>query len=154
MLAMSLLALPLLGGCAIDAEASIAEPPIVTNQECAGPDGPSQKYAASEDAYVDLAGVWDRCASTLTNIPSDVAGVEFDGKYAYFLVQGPRGLVRGTGTAYTRTVQLRVDGQGVVLMLADSDGTFAAYSAEITASPHRLRIENTTTHAYLTLGAR
>lgn len=149
---LPLLLLPGAVGCAVQSDAVATVPP---NAECSGPDGAAQKYAASADAYVDLAGVWDRCASTLTDIPADVAGVEFDGKFAYFLVQGSGGtLVRGNGKAYQRSVQLRLDPQGIVIVLADADGSFTAYSAEITAAPRRLRIENTTTHGYLTLGAR
>lgn len=129
--------------------------PAATNAACFGPDGTAQKYAVSQDAYVDLNGVWDRCASTLDDIPADAAGVEFDGKYAYFLVRSAGGaLVRGSGNAYQRTVQIRVEAQGIVIVLADDNGGFASYSASIMASPRRLRIENTTSHAYLTLGAR
>ena len=151
-----LLLLPFLTlpACAMDAGEPIS-PPVATNAQCFGADGKSQTYAASEDAYVDLAGVWDRCASTLTDLPSDVAGVSFQGKIAQFMVRDVSGnLVPGAGSAYQRSVQLRLDPQGIVIVLADSDGSFATYSAQITATPHRLRIENTTTHAYLTLGAR
>lgn len=153
LLLLPFLALPGAVGCAVNTDATA--PPPTINAECNGPEGAAQKYAAAEDAYVDLAGVWDRCASTLTDIPSDVAGVEFDGKFAYFLVPGSgTALVRGSGKAYQRSVQLRVDPQGIVVVLADADGSFTAYSAQITAAPRRIRIENTTTHTYLTLGAR
>jgi hypothetical protein len=148
------LALPGAVGCAVDSDVSAVQTPP-TNAACFGPDGTTLKYAASQDAATELKGVWDRCENTLTDLPSDALGVEFDQKFAYFLVKAPDGtLVRGASATYQRSVQLRVDADGIVLVLADANGTYAAYSAQITDAPRRLRIENTTTHGYMTLGAR
>lgn len=144
------LALP---ACAMDASSISTVPP--TNAQCYGADGTTQKFAATEDAYLDLAGAWDSCTSTLTDIPSNVVGIDFTGRMAVFLVPGPNGTtVQGSGTAYQRSVQVRIDAQGLVIILADTDGSYASYAAEITAAPHRIRLENTTTHEYIVLGAR
>jgi hypothetical protein len=144
-----------LAGCAMDAstDAPSATPPV-TNAACFGPDGTAQKYAVTQDAVLDLNGLWDRCSNTTTDIPADAVGVEFDGKFAYFLVNGPNGLTRSTSDAYTRAVQLRVESNGIVLVLAASDGTFSTYSAELTSAPRRLRLKSTTNDGSVTLGGR
>lgn len=142
-----------LGGCGADASTDVTPTPPVTNAACFGPDGTSQKYALSQDASDQLIGTWDRCESTLPDIPANTIGLQFDGKFAYFLVPGPDGKpIHGASDAYIRSVQVRLESSGIVLVLSANDGTFATYAASITSAPNRLRLENTTTHAYMTLG--
>jgi hypothetical protein len=98
---------------------------------CATPAGTVQPLNDYASVAAALEGRWEFCTAWPTSVPGDALGIEFDtasviqmgpdggatleGGNAYYLVNGPSGLVRGAGFAYQVTYDFEQSTTGTIV---------------------------------------
>lgn len=109
------------GGGAPGAERNLDAPSVA----CDTPAGMIEPLTSVSDVYAAIEGRWRLCPPTFGDAPADAIALELGaassaptpggstvGGFAYFLVSGPSGPVRGEGFAYQLTYDVSPEGPG------------------------------------------